>query len=167
MTEKRTEFGSLDNFQKGGIDIVDDDPRNYVFSNIYETAARSEPYERVCAAKNFEYVIEVARAEGQSGWYACRHDEFVVCMDGEVDVHLVKLDAPEGLVDSSLDGAQKLEELPDNQRKMGLVRLKRGHMALLPVDAAYRFEASSPAVVIFQTIQGAETVEKWAEICLA
>ena len=107
----KTIFGSLETYQKGNVVVIDDDPKNYVFSNIYETAAKSTPYERVCSAKNFEYVIEVARAEGQSGWYACAHDEFVVCMDGEVEVHLVKLDAPDTVIDMSIEGAQRLHDL--------------------------------------------------------
>lgn len=162
-----TVFGSLEAYQKGNIVVIDDDPKNYVFSNIYETAANSEPYARVCSAKNFEYVIEVARTEGQSGWYACAHDEFVVCMDGEVEVHLVKLDAHDSVIDMSVEGAQRLDDLPDGQTMMGRIVLRRGHMALLPGGAAYRFESAKPGVIMFQTIQGPETVEKWADICLA
>jgi hypothetical protein len=163
----KTVFGSLEAYQKGNIVVIDDDPKNYVFSNIYETAARSAPYERVCSAKNFEYVIEVSRAEGQSGWYACAHDEFVVCMDGEVEVHLVKLDAPHAAIDMTIEGAQWLDDLPQGQRMMGRIVLRRGHMALLPAGAAYRFESAKPGVIMFQTIQGPATVEKWADICLA
>jgi hypothetical protein len=38
-------------------------------------------------------------------------------------------------------------------------------MALLPAGSAYRFHADVPAALVFQTIQGPLTVEKWAEIC--
>ena len=34
-----TRFGSLETFEKGGIEIIDDDPKHYVFSNIFEVAA--------------------------------------------------------------------------------------------------------------------------------
>ena len=61
MTEYVTEFGSLTNFRKGGIDIINDDPKNYAFSNIFEIAHEAAPYERVAVAKNFEYVIEARR----------------------------------------------------------------------------------------------------------
>jgi hypothetical protein len=92
MTPYQTRFGSLQDFDKGRVEIVDDDPKNYVFSNIFEVAGRSAPYERVAVGKNFEYVIEAVRAEGASGWHTADHDEFVLCLDGEVEVHLVKLD---------------------------------------------------------------------------
>ena len=90
MDSYQTKFGALDDYEKGGVEIIDDNPKNYVFSNIFEVCAGSEPYERVAVGKNFEYVIEAVRAEGESGWYAADHDEFVLCMDGEVEVHLVK-----------------------------------------------------------------------------
>ena len=32
--EYATRFGSLDDYEKGGIDLIDDDPKRYAFSNI-------------------------------------------------------------------------------------------------------------------------------------
>ena len=55
---------------------------------MFEVASKAKAYERVAVAKNFEYVIEAVRAEGTSPWYATAHDEFVLSMDGEVEVHL-------------------------------------------------------------------------------
>jgi hypothetical protein len=159
-----TRFGSLDDFDKGGVEIIDDDPKNYVFSNVFEVAKTSAPYERVAVAKNFEYVIETARAEGTSGWYACAHDEFVLSMDGQVEVHLVKLAAPDSVVDPASQGARALSGDPDG-RKMGRIVLGRGHQALLPRGAAYRFHADKPVCLMFQTIEGPVTVQKWNEIC--
>jgi hypothetical protein len=40
-------------------------------------------------------------------------------------------------------------------------------MALLPANAAYRFHADRPGVILLQTILGDDTVERWAEICLS
>ena len=160
-----TRFGSLVDFDKGGVEIINDDPRNYVFSNIFEVASASRPYERIAVGKNFEYVIEVARAEGVSPWFSCAHDEFVVCVDGTVEVHLVKLDNPDAVVAPASEGAVELAMGVPEGRKMGRLILGRGHMALLPVGAAYRFQTEEPAAVIFQTIQGAVTVERWSEIC--
>ncbi|MDX1736902.1 MAG: hydroxyquinol 1,2-dioxygenase [Alphaproteobacteria bacterium] len=163
---KPTIFGALNDFQKGGIDIVDDDPKNYVFSNIFEVASTSEPYERVAVAKNFEYVIEAARAEGSSDWYAAAHDEFVLCMDGEIRVDLIKLADDASYVAPDSEGGHKLKEQPNGQ-KMGHLVLRRGHMGMLPVGAAYSFSASKPSAMMIQTIQGPETVHKWAEVCLS
>jgi len=164
MTTYETVFGSIDNYVKGGVEVIDDDPRNYVFSNMFEVAAKSAPYERVAVAKNFEYVIEAARAEGTSPWYACAHDEFAVSLDGKVEVHLVKLNDPDGIVDPESEGAHKLDDLPDGT-KMGRIVLGKGHMAMLPQGSAYRFHADSPATLMIQTIDGPVTVHKWAEIC--
>ncbi len=164
MDAQQTRFGSLKDFQKGGVELIDDDPRNYVFSNVFEVAATSPAYERVAVAKNFEYVIEAARAEGTSGWYACAHDEFVLCMDGELEVHLVKLADPAAAVDPSSQGAHGLDGLPEG-RKMGRLVLSRGHMGLLPKGSAYRFSAAQPAVMMIQTIEGPSTVQRWADIC--
>src|SRR3954469_3438576 len=116
MSNYQTRFGSLADYDKGGVEIIDDDPKNYVFSNVFEVCATSAPYERVAVAKNFEYVIEAARAEGTSGWYACAHDEFALCMDGEIEVHLVKLDQAVAPADSQ--GARSLAGDPEG-RKMG------------------------------------------------
>ena len=38
---------------------------------------------------------------------------------------------------------------------------------LLPANAAYRFHAERPGVILLQTIVGDDTVERWAEICLS
>ena len=164
MSDVVTEFGSLKDYRMGGVEVIDDDPKNYVFSNIFDVAAHSKPYERVAVAKNFEYVIEATRAEGISPWYTCAHDEFTVAMDGEVTVELIKLDDPDALVAQDSQGAHLIEGKPEG-RKMGRIQLRRGHMALLPVGSAYRFTAEAPCCIILQSIDGPVTVQKWAEIC--
>jgi hypothetical protein len=50
---------------------------------------------------------------------------------------------------------------------MGRIVLRRGHMALLPANSAYRFTAAEPSVILLQTIMGEDTIERWAEICLS
>jgi len=50
-------------------------------------------------------------------------------------------------------------------KRMGTIRLKRGHQALLPKGAAYRFNAARTSAMIQQTIVGDLTVQKWGEIC--
>ena len=83
-------------------------------------------------------------------------------MDGQVEVQLCKPDQP--LVSEGTQGAVVIDGTPSGQ-KMGRMVLGRGHMALLPKGSAYCFDAADPGVVIFQTIKGEATVEKWAEIC--
>lgn len=166
MSEYTTIFGSIADHSKGGVDVIDDSAKNYVFSNIYDVAARSRPWERVAVGKNFEYVVEVARAEGTSPWYSSAHDEFALCMDGEVEVHLIKLDDPHAAAPPGSEGAHLLPSDPTG-RKMGRIVLRRGHMALLPGGAAYRFHTGRASALMIQTIKGPLTVEKWAEICQA
>ena len=102
--EYKTRFGSLQQYEKGGVEVINDDARNYVFSNVFEVASRSKPYEKVAVGKNIEYVIEAIRAEGTSGWRAPAQDEFALVMDGEVEIRLLKLDNP-GVVPTGAAGS--------------------------------------------------------------
>jgi len=160
----QTRFGSLASYDKGRVEPITDDVRNYAFSNCFEIAGKSKPYERVVFGQNQIYVLEVARAEGTSPWYTCAHDEFALCMDGEVEVHLVQLEAAQQVPDPEHNGAILVEGEPKG-RTMGWMKLKRGHQGLLPRNAAYQFRAARPAVVVLQTCKGKVSVEKWAEIC--
>ena len=164
MSTYTTDFGSIEDFRTGGVMAIDDDPKNYVFSNIFEVASKAKPYERVAEGKNFEYVIETIRAEGTSDWYTCAHDEFILDMDNQIKVELIKLDDPDGAVDPESEGAVKLSGEPKG-RPMGWAKLGRGHMCILPVGAAYRVISEKPATAILQTVEGQETVQRWAEIC--
>src|SRR5262249_28106680 len=119
----QTRFGSLQHYDKGGVEVVNDDARNYVFSNVFEVASRSKPYEKVAVGKNIEYVIEAIRAEGTSGWRAPAQDEFALVMDGEVEIRLLKLDKPAAPAGAS--GSVAIGGTP-NGRKMGVVRARRG-----------------------------------------
>jgi hypothetical protein len=157
-----TKFGSLDHYEKGRVEVIDDDPKNYVFSNLFEVAARSRPYEKVAVGKNLEYVLEAIRAEGTSPWRVVRHDESALIMDGEVEVRLRTVE-DDSLI-PSVDGSVVLAGEPPG-RPMGRIVARRGHQVLLPAGRAYQFSAERPSVVLLQTIQGPDTVEKWAEIC--
>jgi quercetin dioxygenase-like cupin family protein len=163
MSNQQTYFGSLENYRKGGVETIDDNPKNYAFSNVFEVASKSKPYEKVAVGKNLKYVIEALRAEGTSPWFAAAHDEAALVMDGELEVHYVKPDqAP---VSAGKEGTVKLASEPAG-KKMGWVKVRRGHMALLPAGAAYQFRnAGKPGVLLVQTILGENTVQKWAEIC--
>jgi hypothetical protein len=162
--EYTTKFGSLASYQKGSIDVIDDDPKHYAFSNLFEVASHARPWEKIAVGKNMEYVLEAIRCEGTSEWRTCSHDEFPLVMDGEVVVELVKLTTPLAADDKS--GSIRINGEPVGA-KMGRITLRRGHQALLPAHAAYRMSASNPSVVLLQTIQGEDTIEKWAEICLS
>ncbi|MDH3302391.1 MAG: hydroxyquinol 1,2-dioxygenase [Acidimicrobiia bacterium] len=162
MSEYKTVFGSLDNYEKGRVEPISDDPKAYAFSNMFEVAANSAPYEKVAVGKNMEYVLETIRAEGTGEWRATPHDEFALCMDGELRIELV--DPDEQLVDPEAWGSIGLDAEPAGT-KMGTIHAGRGHMALLPAGKAYRFHSDGVAVVLLQTIEGPDTVFKWNEIC--
>ena len=164
MTAYVTRFGSLASYDKGGIEVIDDDPKHYAFSNVFEVASHARPWEKIAVGKNMEYVIEVIRAEGTSEWRTCAHDEFPTVMDGEVAVELVKLDEP--LVPPDKAGSVRLDGEPAGPR-MGHIVARRGHMVLLPSNTAYRFRAPTPSVILLQTLHGDDTLERWAEICLS
>jgi hypothetical protein len=159
----RTVFGSLRHYQKGGVQVIDDNPKDYAFSNVFDVAARSRPYEKVAVGKNLKYVIEALRAEGTSPWFLATHDEAALVMDGDIVIRYLKPDAP--LLPAGVEGAVPLAAEPQGE-PMGWVRVRRGHMALLPGGAAYQFRAvGDPGVLLLQTIKGSHTVERWADIC--
>lgn len=163
MSNQQTRFGTLENYQKGSVQVIDDDPKHYAFSNVFEVASKSKPYEKVAVGKNLKYVIEAVRAEGNSPWFAAAHDEAALVMDGEVEVHYIKPDQP--VVKEGTEGTVTLKSEPQG-KKMGWVKCRRGHQALLPAGAAYQFRnPGKPGVLLVQTILGPSTVEKWAEIC--
>ena len=104
-----TVFGSLDNYEKGHIEIVNDKPRNFAFSNIFEVAEKSKPYEMVVVAKNLENVVESVRAEGESPWFSASHDEFALAMDGEIEIHFHKAVGDEIVPESVDDPARSAD----------------------------------------------------------
>ena len=160
----KTRFGALDDYDKGRVEPVDDDVRHYAFSNCFEIANNSRPYEKVVFGQNQEYVMEVVRAEGDSPWYTCAHDEFALCMDGEAEIHFIDLDAAQRVQDKEKEGAVLVSDEPRGP-VMGWVKSGRGHQAMLPAGAAYQFRTQSAAVIIMQTCKGELSIERWADIC--
>lgn len=163
MSVYTTVFGSLKDFDKGRIEIINDKPRNYCFSNIFEVANESAPYEKVAVAKNLECVIEAIRTEGESPWYTNSHDEFALVMDGKVEISFHKA-VDDEIVPEDQEGTHAIKGEPKGP-KMGRVVLKRGHQAILPKGSVYRFKADGVGVMMQQTILGPLTVQKWADIC--
>jgi hypothetical protein len=49
-----TRFGSLEAYEKGHIELINDDARHYAFSNIFEVANHAKPYEKIAVGKNME-----------------------------------------------------------------------------------------------------------------
>jgi hypothetical protein len=160
----QTKFASLASYEKGGVQPIDDDVKHYAFSNCFEIASKSHPYEKVVFGQNQIYVLEVLRADGNSPWYTCAHDEFALGMDGEIEIHLVKLEGDQIVADADKNGAVLVKGEPRG-RKMGWMKIRRGHQALLPKNSAYQFRSAKPGVVILQTCKGDLSVERWAEIC--
>jgi len=163
-TAYKTQFGSLARYDKGGVQMIDDKVQNYAFSNCFEIASKAKPYEKVVFGQNQIYVLETIRADGDSPWFTCAHDEFTLCMDGEVEIHLVRLEGEQVIADAEHNGAVLVKGEPRG-KKMGWMKIKRGHQAMLPKNSAYRFRAAKPAVLVQQTCKGDLSVERWAEIC--
>ena len=140
-----TRFGSLDDYEKGGIELIDDDPKHYAFSNMFEVASASKPYEKVAVGKNMQYVLEVLRAEGTSRVaHRVAHDEFALVMDGEVEIDLVKLDQP--VAPAGKRGSVARRGRAGRARRWAASSPRRGHMALLPANSRLPVpRASDPA----------------------
>jgi hypothetical protein len=152
----------MKNYEKGGVQVIDANPKHYVFSNVFDVANKSKPYERVIVGLNVKYTMEAVRAEGTSPWFTVAHDEAAIVMDGEVEVHLIKPDKP--LLPEDKEGAVKLDAEPKG-KKMGWIKARRGHQVLLPKGSAYQFRSSSPSALLIQSIKGECSLERWAEIC--
>jgi hypothetical protein len=166
-TDYKTRFGSLSDFEKGQVEPITDDVKNYALSNCFEIANTSQAYEKVVFGQNQNYVMEVLRAEGTSPWYTCAHDEFVLSMDGEIEIHLIQLDAAQVVADTEKEGSVLVDGDPLGA-KMGWMKLKRGHQGMLPKNAAYQFRSDNPdnpAVLILQTCKGELSIERWEDIC--
>jgi hypothetical protein len=162
MMWRKTRFRSLEHYEKGGVEVINDDPRNYAFSNIFEVASKSEPYEKVAVAKNLKYVLETIRAEGTSPWYTAAHDDSAIIMDGEVEIRLIKVETP--AVAEEHEGTTMLEGTPRASGWATIVA-RRGHMALPPKGAAYQFHAAKPGVILLRSVLGDLTVQRWKDIC--
>ena len=158
-------FASTDDYSKGGVEIIGDDaaPR-YLFSNMFEVAEQAQPWERVVVAKNLEFTVECARAEGDSPWFICGHDETCLVMQGALDIHFIAVSAASLKPVAGHNGAVRLAMAPAGT-KIGHVSLERGHMALLPANSAYQLRPKNLGVVLLQSLQGQESVERWAAIC--
>jgi hypothetical protein len=160
-----TRFASIDDFVKGGVEIIGNDgaPR-YLFSNMFEVAKQSRPWERVVVAKNLEFTIECARAEGDSPWFLCSHDETCLVMQGQIDIHFLALAEADVQHNTAPVGAVQLASAPAGT-KMGYVSLQRGHLALLPAGAAYQLRPKNLGVVLLQSLAGPQSLQRWAAIC--
>ena len=123
----------------------------------------SRPWEQVAVGQNRQYVLEVVRAEGTSGWRTCGHDQSALIMDGTVVVELAQ-PAPQQHAPEGQQGSVGVVGVPGGAW-MGRVTAGRGHLVLLPGGACYRMVAQRPGVVLVQTIAGQDTAFRWQQIC--
>ena len=63
QTAYKTVFGSLDHFDKGGVQNIADNVKNYAFSNCFEIASKAKPYEKVVFGQNQWYFTNNASQE--------------------------------------------------------------------------------------------------------
>ena len=150
--------GSLARHAKGGVDIVDprESVKRYVYSNVYEIGARAQPYEKLAVAKNGPYVIECVVAEGvMPQWRLQPHDEFLVCLEGEVRVDFIepRVELPAG-GHSAVPG-----------EAVGYIVVREGNLCLLPKGMAYKLSASRRSLLLQQAKQSDDTVFAWEAIC--
>ena len=83
-------------------------------------------------------------------------------MDNQIKVELMKLDDPDSLVDPESEGAVKVSGSLLAKPWVGQVG-PWPHAS--PVGSAYRIVSEKPATAIFQTVEGKETIQRWAQIC--
>jgi quercetin dioxygenase-like cupin family protein len=144
--------------EKGGVDIVDprENVKRYVYSNVYAIGARAQPYQKLAVAKNGPYVVECIVAEGvMPQWRLQPHDEFLVCLEGEVRVEFIepRVELPAG----------GHSEVPGEA--VGHIIMREGNLCLLPKGIAYKFSAGHRSLLLQQTKQSEDTVFDWENIC--
>lgn len=149
---------SMKQYEKGGVDLVDpaETLKRYVYSNVYEIGSKAKPYEKIAVAKNGPYIVECIAAEGtMPQWRLQPHDEFVLCLEGEVRIDFIepRVELPPG-------GHPEV-----NGEEMGYIIVREGNLCLLPKGMAYRFNASRRSLLLQQAKQSADTVFFWEEIC--
>lgn len=149
---------NMTHYSKGGVDIVDprENIKRYVYSNVYEIGARAKPYEKIAVAKNGPYVIECIVAEGvMSEWRLQPHDEFIVCLEGEVRVDFIE---PRAKI-----AAGPYSDVPGES--IGYITVREGNLCLLPKGIAYKFSAASRSLLLQQAKHSDETILAWETIC--
>jgi len=145
-------------YTKGGVDIVDpsENVKRYVYSNVYEIGAQAKPYEKLAIARNGPYVIECIVAEGSMPqWRVQPHDEFILCLEGEVRVDFIepRAEVPPGAH----------TQVPGED--VGYIIVREGNLCLLPQGTAYKFSAPRRSLLLQQTKQSDDTVLAWERIC--
>jgi hypothetical protein len=149
---------SMAHYSKGEVDIVDprENLKRYVYSNVYEIGARAKPYEKIAVAKNGPYVIECVVAEGaMAQWRLQPHDEFIVCLEGEVRVDFIE---PRAEI-----AAGAHTDVPGES--MGYIIVREGNLCLLPKGMAYKFSAGKRSLLLQQAKQSDGTIFAWETIC--
>ena len=84
-------------------------------------------------------------------------------MDGTVVIEL--LDPDQQLVDPAAQGSIGLDGEPAGKRDGSASPPTQGHMTMLPAGKCYRFHCDGVGVILLQTIEGPDTIYRWAEIC--
>jgi len=150
--------GSMENYTKGSLLLIDDKPLNYAMSNVYEIGATwPKAYDRVVVAKNGPYVIACLRAEGEDRqWWYMPHDEYALLVEGELRVEYVE---------------PRDELTPGPHRnvagtEMGHMVLRDGSLASLPARVAYRMRAPKKSLVLLQTKHSPWLTYAWEDICI-
>jgi hypothetical protein len=88
-------------------------------------------------------------------WRLQPHDEFILCLEGEVRVDFVapRVELPAG-GHTEVSGDE-----------MGYIIVREGNLCLLPKGMAYRFNASRRSLLLQQAKQSDDTILAWEKIC--
>jgi hypothetical protein len=128
------------------------DVQDYASLNLFDVAAWARPWERIPIGRTRTHVLEVARAQGISPWFANARDESVLVLDGDIVIQYKRPHIP--AVAPGQPFAVRLEKEPTGTR-MGWIRATRGHLARLPIGVAYEFRAiGGPGILLIQTGNG-------------
>ena len=162
-----TKFGSLETYEKGSIELIDDDAKHYVFSNMFEVASDVEAVGE--GRRRQEHGV---RARGASGprarAMADRRPRRVRARawTARSSIELVEARRTRSCPPAST-GSVAVDGEPAGTKMGRIVAPAAAHGAAARQRRATASRAEQPGVILLQTIQGDDTVERWAEICLS
>ncbi len=161
----KTQFGSLDRYEKGGVQTISDDVKNYAFSNCFEIASKSKPYEKVVFGQNQIYVLEMPARRRRVALVHLRARR-VRARDGRRGGDPPRQAA--GRADRARRRAQRRRAGQGRAqgREDGLDEDRRAATrACCRRTPRISSRAAKPGVVVLQTCKGDFSIERWAQIC--
>lgn len=151
--------GSMKDYTKGSLLLIQDRPIRYAMSNVFEIGATwPKAYDRVAIGKNGPYILACFRAEGEDrSWWYMPHDEYALLVEGEMRIDYIE----------PRDTLKPGPHATVAGKEMGHITLRDGSLASLPARVAYKMRAPRKSLALLQTKESPWVTYAWEKICLS